>query len=75
MVSRSLAYLGDERTAEKLLDLLSGESMDEMNRLYVMILVSKLVSGQKVPYLHPVAACSNYNCSYPMTSYVLEIDI
>ena len=75
MAARSLVYLGNWRVVERLLDRIESRKLDELTTLYCMDLVSRLVTGQKVPHFDRMAACSNMSCEYPIVADLLDFGI
>lgn len=75
MTSRSLVYLGGMDTVEELLDFVATQLSDEMTYQYCLDLISKILVGQKIPYLDRVAASSNFACEFPIVPYLLDFGI
>ncbi len=75
MAAKSLTYLGDLSVARSLLDFLNKEWSNEMTYMYVMELLSKILTGQKAPFLDPVAMGSNHLNEFPIIQVLLDFGI
>jgi len=75
IAARCLIHLGDLNTAKQLLDFINTKSSDENSYKYCIDLISKITTNQKTLLLDKVAVCSNYNCEFPIVSYLLGFGI
>jgi len=75
MAAKSLTYLGDLNVARSLLDFLNKRWSNEMTYMYVMELLSKILSEQKTPFLDPVATGSNHLNEFPVVQVLLDFGI
>jgi HEAT repeat protein len=75
IATRGLVVMGDVNVVETLLDFITTKRSDEDTYMFVIDLISKLIVGQKVPYLDRIAAGSNHTAEFPIVEKLLEFGI
>lgn len=75
MAARSLVFLGDARVVKRLVEYVNTQSTEEVTCMRCMEIVSKLVTGQKKPFMDRIAAGSNPACEFPIMASLLNFSI
>ncbi len=75
MAARSLVFLGDVRVVKRLVEYVNTQSTEEVTCMRCMEIVSKLVTGQKKPFMDRIAAGSNPACEFPIITSLLNFSI
>jgi len=75
MAARSLVFLGDVRVVKRLVEYVNTRSTEEVTCMRCMEIVSKLVTGQKTPFMDRIAAGSNPACEFPIITSLLNYSI
>lgn len=75
IIALGLGFIGDVQIVKTILDRLEKDDLDDQTTYHCVRLISRLLSGQTVPYLDPLAAGSNYASQYPLVEYLLDIGI
>jgi len=74
-IALSLGFMGEVKIIEKILESIGNEELDDLTRLHLIDLASKLLSGNPVPYLERIAEDSNFASEYPLVSHLLDFGV
>jgi len=74
-ITLGLSFMGDMKAYDLISEAIQEKKLEEITKLHCIHLLSKLVSGMKVPYLDPIAVGSNFACEYPLVSTLLQSGI
>jgi HEAT repeat protein len=74
-VALSLVFMGDVRIVEGIHEAIDKQELDDLTLSHCILLTSKLVMGQTMPYLNRLAVGSNFAYEYPFFGYLLDTGI